>query len=260
MNYTKGIDISYHQDKIETPQHINFDLAKLEGCEFVFIRSSIGLTVDRDFETNRKNAKKSGLLRGYYHFLTWAISGKEQANYFYNLVKDDLPEVGLVVDFEPNYKIDTPATAIFLLRDFLVELKKLYTGKIIIYTNAFFWKDYGSSDPFYSAFPLWLASYSYEAYMLENIAKFMPWKTWVFWQFTDRLDGLAYGMESKQVDGDYYNGSLEDLRKFCGLDSVTEVDPLVSQFEDELEKAKADMDSLIILAYQIISLVKNRKE
>lgn len=258
MEYTKGIDVSYHQDIAETPQHINFDLSKLEGAEFVFIRSSIGTTEDRDFETNRKNAKTSGLLRGYYHFLTWAVDGTEQARGFYNLVKDDLPEVGLCVDYEPGYKIETPKTAIILLHDFLVELKKLYSGKIIIYTNSFFWKDFGSNDPFYSQFDLWLASYTSQEYAEEKMHEFTPWKSWTFLQFTDRLDGLAYGMESKQVDGDYFNGSLDDLRKFCGLDTVTEVDPLISQFEDELEKAKADMSSLIILAYQLISLVKNK--
>lgn len=268
MNYTKGIDISYHQDIAETPQHINFDLAKLEGAEFVFIRSSIGTSQDRDFETNRANAKQSGLLRGYYHFLTWKISGKEQAEYFYNLVKDDPAEVGLCVDFEPGYKIETPKTAIFLLRDFLVELRKLYTGKIIIYTNAFFWKDYGSLDPFYASFPLWLASYTSQDYAEEKMLEFTPWKSWTLWQHTDRLNGLAYGMESKQVDGDYFNGSLDDLRKFCGLveEPKTDLDALLkeiefkqNEFECDLAEVNKDMKDLTSLTSKLIDLAKEIK-
>jgi hypothetical protein len=40
--------------------------------------------------------------------LKWEFSGKAQAQYFYNLVKDDLPEIGLVVDFEQTIKLLHP--------------------------------------------------------------------------------------------------------------------------------------------------------
>lgn len=222
MNYVKGFDISYHQDKAETPTiHIDFNKAKQGGCSFTIIRSSIGLTTDRDFQLNRVNAKQVGLIRGFYHFLTWPVSGKTQANYFYNLVKNDLPDF-LVVDFEKNYMVDTPKTAIILLKDFLTELQKLYTGKIIIYTGAFFWNQYGSKDKFFTQFPLWIASYTNQAYMESNIEKLTPWETWDFWQFTSKGKGIDYGVESESVDLDYFNGTEEELKDFCGLSETEE--------------------------------------
>jgi hypothetical protein len=42
-----------------------------------------------------------------------------------------------------------------------------------------------------------------------------PWKsmgkTWTFWQWTSNGDGLAYGAESKSIDLNWFNGTLDEL-------------------------------------------------
>ena len=42
-------------------------------------------------------------------------------------------------------------------------------------------------------------------------------KGWTFWQYTASGDGPAFGAESKAIDVNLFNGSMEDLKKFAGI-------------------------------------------
>ena len=59
---------------------------------------------------------------------------------------------------------------------------------------------------YFQQYPLWIANYS----MPKPLIPF-PWEDekWLLWQFTATGDGAAYGVESKGIDLNYYNGSLE---------------------------------------------------
>lgn len=212
--YSLGADVSFWQGKID------FKKMKETGIKFVFIRASQGTYADNKFRINRAGAKEAGLLRGYYHFLVWQISGKQQAKFFWNLVKDDIGELPLVVDFETNPSKVTPVrTAKILLRDFLEELKRLSGQEIgiyshnedtLIYSGAFFLKDNMGNDPYFSDnYSLWIGSYTDERYMEKNVKVWTPWDKWKFWQFTDRGMGTFHGVSSKQLDMNYYNGDIE---------------------------------------------------
>jgi hypothetical protein len=52
-----------------------------------------------------------------------------------------------------------------------------------------------------------------------------PWKRlrkkWTFWQYSATGDGLAFGAESKAIDLNVFNGTLEELRKFAGIGGTT---------------------------------------
>jgi GH25 family lysozyme M1 (1,4-beta-N-acetylmuramidase) len=63
---------------------------------------------------------------------------------------------------------------------------------------------------------LWLANYS------KTPASVYPWSKWDFWQFTNRLDGLAFGAESRMIDADYFNGSLEELKNYRNRNQLTD--------------------------------------
>ena len=54
-----------------------------------------------------------------------------------------------------------------------------------------------------------------------------PWPNWTLWQTTDKGDGLAYGCESKQVDMDQFNGTVEDLYKYVQVAPPVVVPPPV---------------------------------
>jgi hypothetical protein len=51
------------------------------------------------------------------------------------------------------------------------------------------------------------------------------WNKWTYWQWTFQLPGYELGMESKQFDGDLFNGSYEELQQMAGVKPV-EVQPL----------------------------------
>ncbi|GIU69797.1 MAG: hypothetical protein KatS3mg002_1033 [Candidatus Woesearchaeota archaeon] len=215
MSYVLGIDVSLWQDNISTPQKMNFNKSYEEGVRFAFIKASQRDFMDRDFIYNWDSAKRAGLLRGAYHFLTWDRSPKTQAKFFWSLLKEDSGELPAVLDFE--YWGTVPSNAHNFAVEFYREFKSLTDKKLIIYTGAYFWSKYApSNSPLYET-DLWIASYTSQEIMERNIKNLTKWKTWTFWQFTDRLDGIKFGAESKQLDGNYFNGSLEDLYKYAGI-------------------------------------------
>jgi lysozyme len=210
MNNILGFDVSIYDDDSSTPQHVNFQQAKNNGIEFVYIKSSQGNYSDRDILINWENARIAELLRGAYHFLTWDVKPEEQAKFMFGLLKNDPGELPLMVDFE-WWKV-VPADAIKKLWAFLVEIKSLLPEKKIgIYTNNNFWKEFGQFNIEWSQFLIWLAQYKV---LQPDIPK--PWTRWDVWQYTERGAGIKYGCESKMVDLNLYNGSYEDLLKLAG--------------------------------------------
>ena len=77
-----------------------------------------------------------------------------------------------------------------------------YGAKPIIYTGLSYYNDFlkGHVDDY----PLWIASYSDNSKL-----KTIDWK---FHQFSEKM--VVNGIESL-VDGNYFNGSLEDLLMLC---------------------------------------------
>ena len=213
MTKTLGIDVSRWQDNNSTAQQMDFTKSVAMGAKFVFIKSSQRLWTDEDIIYNWKSAKNAGLLRGAYHFLDWDVSPKEQAQYAWSIIEHDPGELPPVIDFE--YWNPPPPNAYDLLWQYVVEIERLSGIKPIIYTGAFFWKQYGTQSQIWKNYPLWIASYSNQAYMEDNVKNLTPWDKWHFWQYTDKGDGIAFGAESKGLDMNYFNGTLEQLKAFA---------------------------------------------
>lgn len=213
-----GIDVSRWQDNNSTAQQMDFKKSVAQGAKFVFIKSSQALWVDEDILYNWKASKSAGLLRGAYHFLDWIADPRKQAQYAWSIIQSDPGELPPVIDFE--YWNPPPPNAYDILWNYVVEMERLSGKKPIIYTGAFFWDKYGTDAKVWTNYPLWIASYTTREYMEGNIAKMMPWNTWAFWQYTDKGDGIAFGAESKGLDMNFFNGSLDDLYKFAGITAV----------------------------------------
>ena len=207
MTYAIGCDISKWQDKPDTPEDVNFDTMRLAGIDFVFLKASQSTWTDRVFVEYWPAAKAAGLLRGAYHFLDYKIDPRLQAEYFWSLIKDDPGELPMVADYE--WWGTPPREAGNFLWGFVDTLQRLSGKTPMIYTGAFFWNTYSSTT--WAKFPLWIASYSDQTYMEKNIATRMPWDNWTFWQYTDKGPGKKYGVESEQIDMNYYNGTTEEL-------------------------------------------------
>lgn len=237
MQYTLGIDISTWNDRNDTPQMPDFAKAKANGAHFAFIRASQDTFPDPDFKTNWQNAKSAGLPRGAYHFFDLRPgkhTTKEQAQYFCSLLKGDAGELPPVMDYErPNAsypELPPHDQSLSIIEEFSNVVYAELGEYPIIYTN---WSALQYRlDPvpeWLRKRGLWLAGYPYVnagetpqqaadkalARGSYDSNRWFGWP-WTFWQFSDRGDGAAFGMESKQVDLDYFNGSPDKLAQYCG--------------------------------------------
>ena len=222
-----GIDVSHWQDDKSTAQKMNFEKAASQGAKFVFIKVSERGKIDEDFEYNWQAAKDAGLLRGGYHFLRWDLSGLLQARIFCDILMDDPGELLPVADFEaPRQGSLYPSNA--LLLQFLEEVETKMNRRPILYTSPGYWNIHGRNkytkqfDAKWAYYPLWEAHY-FKEYKpgVTKPQEIQPWasagKTWTFWQYTQNGDGLAFGAESKSIDLNWFNGSLQDLYNFAGI-------------------------------------------
>ena len=226
MTFTLGFDCSRWQDNNSTAQQMNFTKSVAMGAKFVFIKSSQALWTDEDILYNWKSAKQAGLLRGAYHFLDWVANPKLQAQYAWSLIQNDPGELPPVVDFE--YWQPPPANAFDILWNYVVEMERLSGKKPIIYTGAFFWDAHGTDSDVWKNYPLWIASYTTQAYMEYNVDKLTPWDKWHFWQYTSSGEGLAFGAESLDLDMNWFSGSYEDLLAFSGSEiTIPEPPPII---------------------------------
>jgi lysozyme len=197
-NYIFGIDISHYNGTINWEQI----KASKFPIQFVFIRSSMGKNgVDKQFNINYTKAKEAGYLVGVYHYYRPNENSTQQFNHFnsvYTYKKGDLPPV---LDIEEMGKNGEENLRKGLL-NFLQLIKKNWGIKPIIYSGRTFYFSY--IKDYFNNYPLWIAAYSGEQRV--NLI------TWEFYQFTEQLQ--IKGIQSA-VDGNYYKGNLQDLKKMC---------------------------------------------
>ena len=222
---------------------IDFKKMRSEGVVGVFIKAT-QWQVDPRFRGNWVAAKEAGLPRGAYHFANksqWK-SARQQAQFLWNAVKDDPPEIGLVLDFETRDGI-----GLSWIKAFLEEATKLSGKKCIFSCNISVWNELRDSEnaTWILDYPLWI-SYPYTNLLspvvgipddlgenpyqpngnlaLPNIwvKKNVPWK---FWQYTYVGDGWNYGAESKGLDLNVYNGTQEEFDAEYGGGGGTQPEP-----------------------------------
>jgi len=210
-----GPDISFYQDDNTTPEQINFSTMKKKS-DFVIIRAGQNLWIDSDFNTNWKAAKEAGIPRGSYWFYDSRIEPKLQAELWRDVLDGDQGELPLFADFEENYGGEFKGWRKWYA--FLEYLKDAMPGKeIVIYTAFYYWQsnapdaeNHASSLEYFHQYPLWIANYGVNK---PNIPA--PWgeDEWLLWQYTDKGDGLGYGVESLGIDLNYFNGDAAAFKE-----------------------------------------------
>jgi len=216
-----GLDVSTYQDSPYTTQRIDFNKAVAAGAKFVIIRSSWSTVVDDDFATSYANAKAAGLIRGAYHFYDYRYPAQQQADFFCNLMANDPAEMPLAVDLEyygPYGPLPPAAALQSALKTFFDVIEQKTGKKGILYTNpSTIAYNLGTIPNWMLQLPLWVAHY-----INASDPTFKPWAKWSIWQYTSKGDGVLYGMESANVDMDYFNGDENELRQFVGLQKKAE--------------------------------------
>lgn len=242
-----GADVSVHQGNIQWD-------AFASRLDFVFIRATYGTEgIDRKFATNRAEAARCGLLRGYYHYALPRLDPAEQAQKLCSAVGDLEPgELDIVLDLEETQHAgnnghvwtsqDTLALQVWTRR-FVQEVKSRYPGRsVILYTRHNFWHDHlGGSSEFVDC-PLWIANYTYGLDSVrarppanpkewadwahrKPLSAWDPWSAWSFWQITAKA--VMPGIRTNTVDANLFNGTVSELRRLARLEagSVT-LEPL----------------------------------
>jgi len=211
-----GCDISFWQDRPDTARQVDFvQMAKV--ASFVIIRAGQGVWVDTDLVYNQREAKAAGMPRGFYWYYDNTTEPKAQARKFAEVLNGDYGELPLWADFENravgNYK------GWRNWYTFLEHLKTLIGGHPIgIYTGPYYWKENTvmvgiptASLNYFKQYPLWIANYG-----VLNPSIPAPWSIWEFWQYTDNGDGTLYGVESLNIDLNYFNGDILDFTQRYG--------------------------------------------
>lgn len=196
----KGIDVSSYQGKID------WQVLSSQNISFAFIKATEGSSfVDENFDYNFKEAQKTSLSVGAYHFFSYDSSGQTQAENFINTVTAFEGMLPPVIDLEfygdkaknpPNREEVEPQ-----LKTMLNLLEEHYGQKPIIYATEESYKLYLSND--YEEYDIWIRNVISKPKLSDN-------RVWTFWQYTnrDRLDG--YNGEEKYIDVNVFNGSFDE--------------------------------------------------
>ena len=198
---TLGIDVSYWQG--------NIDWASVagDGVEFAFIRVSDGLTYyDTEFQTNWKEAARTGVIRGPYQYFRPGQDAVAQAELLISevgsLEAGDLPPV---IDVETSDGQST-SRVVEAIGEWMDTVESGLGVAPMIYTSASLWSTYtGDSDDF-ADYPLWVANWEASCPSVPD-----EWGQWEVWQYSS--EGSVSGIGGN-VDLNVYNGDLDALRDF----------------------------------------------
>ena len=190
----------------------NFTVMKAGGAQGVIIRAGQQSYADSKF-AEYWAAAKGILLRGCYWFYDSRAEPLGQAALFVSLIKDNLPEMEVWLDYEESYGGAWSGWRHFAV--FVAEVKRLLpSARIGIYTGYYYWRDH-SPDPtteaasfqWFKQFSLWLAWYS-DASVVKIPA---PWASALYWQFTPVGNGPAYGTEALGLDLSCFQGTQAEF-------------------------------------------------
>jgi GH25 family lysozyme M1 (1,4-beta-N-acetylmuramidase) len=222
-----GLDISFYQADPRKNQFVDFQKMKDfrdpegRGISFVIMKASQHNYADPAFAVNRAAARAVGLPRAFYHFLDYDADGKSQAQFYWNLIKDDPGEGPLIVDFEQG------SGGWERLWDFLVELQRISkypADRIWIYTGYYYWLAHGpetqAQEMAFIPYRLWLAAYT----AVENVGNVKvprPWLTAALWQQgVTTVYGPDVGVLSLEVDYNIVNGDRALFKRYWLTDYV----------------------------------------
>lgn len=206
-----GIDISHWSGKY-TYKPID---------SFVIIKATDGTYQDDKFAINMPEVTKAPV-RGAFHYMRSGTDWTMQANAFITAVKDwDLHFY--VCDYEETGNIMSKTFAAMVYE--WMNYVQMQTGKpVLLYTRASLYDQLYDWDNRVKAFYLWLANYPFNADPQNGTPRLpvRPYQGWKIWQYSgDVAPGAPHGVESASVELDVYNGTLDEMKAWLGVGSVT---------------------------------------
>lgn len=196
----KGIDVSAYQGDIDWKE------IEKQDIKFAYIKATEGVDyVDEKFESNWKNIDSTGIRKGAYFYYIFDDNANEMADHFINTVEYDRNALPPVIDIEltgEENPVPEKDKVIKNISTIIDKFKNYYKVDPIIYTNHHTFETYFVND--FKDIKFWIANINVNDPKLKD-------HEWVFWQYTFRnvLNGI--GEESLFVDGDLYDGNLQQF-------------------------------------------------
>jgi len=84
---------------------------------------------------------------------------------------------------------------------------------------------------YFKQYPLWIANYGVDSPLVPA-----PWdkNEWTLWQITDNGDGALYGVESKNIDLNYFNGDEASFKAAFGLSESVPVEETPTEETEQM--------------------------
>ena len=236
-----GVDISKWQAERDLNKPHGVDFPKLlSKVAFLILRagyagSAGGAWTDervhdymKDLETMLLNDPKPFT---FYWYFRDDISIMDQVNRFSAVVNryKEVVNLPLIVDAEVFVKSDAVSTQKII--DFQTEVER-QTGLLVDILYARSWQLNNETTPGLEKVLPYIFIARYDPTIDPQTGQ--PWgnpgdypqmkprdyDTWLFFQHQDSGGGSDYGVVSAGIDQDVYNGTIEELRSFAGLDKA----------------------------------------
>jgi lysozyme len=232
MSNTLGNDVSKFQGNIDYDVYRN-------NSQFVICKASEGVGFkDPTLDRNKNEARRVGLLLGYYHFARPDLGNtpQKEAEWFLQAIGDFRDGELLALDYEPNWNGD----AVGWCKAFLDHLSSKLNGyKPLIYMDQSRVSKYDWKPLVDASYGLWIAAYTYDPN--NNNFKKGAWKFAAMQQWTNaqQVPGV-----STVTDGNVFFGDLSTLKRYC-YKSPAPVDPCadLKKKVDEMQKQINDLNS-----------------
>lgn len=202
----RGVDVSEYQGQID------WQLLQKQDISFAFIKATEGSSyIDPQFANNWKDAAKTNLKIGAYHFFSFESESATQAENFISAVpvlQGGLPPV-VDVEFYGKF-INAPPEAqavVAELRTMLTLLEEHYGVKPILYFTEKSYELY-IKDNFADDYILWARS-------VYGTVKYMPENAWTFWQYSNRTKLSGYNGVEPYIDMNCFAGNEQEFLRFC---------------------------------------------
>lgn len=206
-----GVDVSHYQGTIDWTKLAEQDI------DFAFIKATEGSGhIDECFYDNWKEAEKTGICIGAYHFFSFDSDGEKQAQLYIDTVGSLNGKMAPVIDVEfYGSKESNPPTkdeVVKQLGRMLEILEEHYQAKPIIYTTYRVYNSYIKDE--FEENPLWIRNVYYQPL-------FAIGSKWTFWQYTDTAVLEGYKGTEKYIDMNVFRGTREELKGLivqCGYE------------------------------------------
>ena len=224
-----GIDVSWRQGNIHWEDLflsanesggvngiLDVNPTYIQPVLFVIFKATEGSDItDKKFAENFSDAKRCGILRGAYHFLSLRSSGKSQARNFIehtNLEAGDFPpvlDIEKYVSAQVNTTDNEFTSIIPIAKEWLAEIENYYGVKPLIYTNLNTYYKFLQSDDTFSKYYYWIAAPGKTPPAIDNC---------IIWQFHHH--GQVAGINDNYTDINKYLGSYSELKEFVKQEGI----------------------------------------